>query len=765
MTASGGSGGKRVALVIGNSAYANVESLRNASNDAEAIAESLKLAGFGEIAKHKNVGFDAMRLAVQAFDHSVQGADMAVLYYAGHGIEVDGENYLIPVDANLKFDHDVAFETMSLSQILRCVGGARQLRLVILDACLENSFTARMIRSSRTQTIGRGLAEVKPGGNVLVAYAAKGGTVALEGSGVNSPFAAALLDYLTKPGIEIGFLFRYVRDAVLKATDHKQEPILYGSLGGDPIYLVPPTAEPTVERPKSGPDVFISYASTDRPIAESIAQDLTRDGYTVWWDTKLVGGEQFRKAIVAELDAARAALVIWTRASIESDWVYDEASRARLSGKLIPLRVAELDPKNIPPPFGSLHTLPHGDRASLKAALSRFNVLPRAAGAGASGERHAGPVDDRTLENNYWVAIQHSTDPSDFESFLAKKFAEGIFTQIARRKLEDLLRAASESEVLERFLREHPGSEHVQLARDLWVVLEWKRIEGCNDAGKLRAFLDRFGTSEFAKPAVAVLAKMEWRRIRSSRDKRDIERFIAEFGGAAEAAEARRRLAGVTKGTTLSTVSSFKWLVIGLSLAVMALLGYALLSGGTEDARVRSNADWQRSGQHQQSEVKLEAQTKTPPEVAKADVEPRAITLGEIFRDCPNCPELVVIPAGTFDMGSPKGEIGRDENEDFVKVTIANPIAVGRFAVTRGEFSVFVKSANHRMEGGCATWTGADFEMRSDRSWRFPGYEQDDRHPVTCVSWDDAKAYVGWLSKTTGKPYRLLCNYSPPAAL
>jgi formylglycine-generating enzyme required for sulfatase activity len=127
------------------------------------------------------------------------------------------------------------------------------------------------------------------------------------------------------------------------------------------------------------------------------------------------------------------------------------------------------------------------------------------------------------------------------------------------------------------------------------------------------------------------------------------------------------------------------------------------------------------------------------------------------FKDCADCPEMVVVPAGRFTMGSPSKEPGRAaDREDQVQVTIARPFAVGAFAVTRGEYAAFVAATKHTPDGGCYIWTGTTWVEEADRSWRSVNFPQDDRHPVTCVSFADAKAYAAWLSSATGKAYRLL---------
>ena len=130
---------------------------------------------------------------------------------------------------------------------------------------------------------------------------------------------------------------------------------------------------------------------------------------------------------------------------------------------------------------------------------------------------------------------------------------------------------------------------------------------------------------------------------------------------------------------------------------------------------------------------------------------------GTKFRDCPECPELVVVPPGSFRMGSPAWEEGRwDDEGPARRVTIAEPFAVGAREVTRGEFARFVSATGRSMGDSCWTWEDGEWESRSGRNWRSPGFRQGDDHPVVCVNWDDARAYVDWLSGETGQGYRLL---------
>ncbi len=235
---------KRVALVIGNSAYKTVNPLRNPANDAEAVAAMFKKAGFDAVDTRLNVSAAEMRRALREFGSKTRDADVAVIYFAGHGIELDGNNYLIPVDAILETDTDVFDEAFALDRVLVAVEPARQLRLIILDACRDNPFSKTMKRTIGSRSIGRGLAKVEPSPNTMIAFAAKAGSVATDGDSDNSPFAAALVDHLTRPGLDLRRAFGFVRDDVLKATNNAQEPFIYGSLGGNDVALVPAVATP-----------------------------------------------------------------------------------------------------------------------------------------------------------------------------------------------------------------------------------------------------------------------------------------------------------------------------------------------------------------------------------------------------------------------------------------------------------------------------------------------------------------------------------------
>lgn len=233
--------GRRIALVIGNSRYKNAPLLPNPQHDAAMVADALKRTGFAEVTLQTDLGREALASALQKFARVAATADWAVVYFAGHGMEIGGINYLIPVDATLETDRDVEFEAVPLNQVLNVVAGATALRLVVLDACRINPFANSMKRQLATRAVERGFARTEPNPGTLVVYAAKDGEVASDGNGKNSPFTTAFVQNLEKPGVEIGRLFRLVGDDVRNATRGAQTPYTYGALSGrDEFYFVDP---------------------------------------------------------------------------------------------------------------------------------------------------------------------------------------------------------------------------------------------------------------------------------------------------------------------------------------------------------------------------------------------------------------------------------------------------------------------------------------------------------------------------------------------
>ncbi|MGY8638699.1 tetratricopeptide repeat protein [Bradyrhizobium sp. 14AA] len=232
--------GRRVALVIGNGAYKNVHALPNPTRDSKLIAGVLRDVGFQTVISVSDLTRDKFFEALQSFAAEAEKADWAVVYYAGHGFEIGGVNYLVPVDAKLAADRDAETQAVALEQVIAAVGAARKMRLVVLDACRDNPFAPTMQRTLSLKLVDKGFSNIEPGAGFMVVYAAKHGETAMDGDGnANSPFATALAREIKEPKVEIRKLFDIVRDDVWAVTKHEQQPFSYGSPPGrEDFYFV-----------------------------------------------------------------------------------------------------------------------------------------------------------------------------------------------------------------------------------------------------------------------------------------------------------------------------------------------------------------------------------------------------------------------------------------------------------------------------------------------------------------------------------------------
>jgi tetratricopeptide (TPR) repeat protein len=248
-----GSAGRRIALVVGNGAYKAVPALENPPRDAKLIAASLKDVGFQTVTVANDLTRDKFFETLKTFARDAEKADWAVIYYAGHGFEIGGVNYLVPVDARLAVDKDAEKEAVALEQAIAAVGGARKLRLVMLDACRDNPFAANMQHTIELKLVDKGFSNIEPSAGFMVVYAAKHGETALDGEGGDSPFAIAVARDLKEPRIEVRKLFDIVRDDVWTATKHVQQPFTYGSPPGREDFYFATTAANAAPAPQGPP--------------------------------------------------------------------------------------------------------------------------------------------------------------------------------------------------------------------------------------------------------------------------------------------------------------------------------------------------------------------------------------------------------------------------------------------------------------------------------------------------------------------------------
>jgi uncharacterized caspase-like protein len=228
---------KRVALVVGNSGYQHTAVLKNPRADAEDMSAALKRLNF-EVVEGIDLDKRAMERIIRQFGLKLQAADIALFFYAGHGLQVSGQNHLLPVDARLSTEGDIDFESIPLHLVLRQMEREAKTSLLLLDACRDNPLARNLARTMGTRSgqISQGLAEVKTGVGTLIGFSTQPGNVALDGVGRNSPYASALLKHVETPGRDISSTLITVRNEVVKATNGQQVPWEHTSLMGQVVF-------------------------------------------------------------------------------------------------------------------------------------------------------------------------------------------------------------------------------------------------------------------------------------------------------------------------------------------------------------------------------------------------------------------------------------------------------------------------------------------------------------------------------------------------
>jgi uncharacterized caspase-like protein len=308
---------KRVALVIGNSAYKYAPVLANPKNDAEGVAAALKRLKFDVIA---GIDLDeaATRRLLREFAEKLDGMgkeDTALLFYAGHGLQVNGKNYLVPVDAKLEKERDLDFQAVSFDFVQSLMEKTAQTNIVILDSCRDNPLARTLARGMGTRStgIGRGLAEMRGINDTLIVYATSPGNVALDGADAHSPFTAALLQHIERPGLEIRHMISEVRATVIAATKGQQVPWEAASLTRQIYFVAPGSATP------SPVDVEVAFWN-------SIRDSKNPADFRAYL-------QRYPEGSFAAL--ARIRIAELERAAVEEDRAKDAAARAEAERKRI----------------------------------------------------------------------------------------------------------------------------------------------------------------------------------------------------------------------------------------------------------------------------------------------------------------------------------------------------------------------------------------------------------------------------------------------
>jgi uncharacterized caspase-like protein len=305
---------KRIALVVGNSAYKNVTPLDNPRNDARLLADTLRALGFSVVGGGAQLDLDKTQFdqAIQSFSDQIQGADVGLFYYAGHGVQVRGANYLVPVTANPTRESDVDFQLVDTALVLRQMEGAgTKLNIVILDACRNNPFGGRGLRAT-----DGGLAQMRAPEGTLISYATQPGSVARDGSNGNSPYTKALAEAIRKPGQDIFQTFNTVGLAVKQATAGSQQPwvssspiagnfYFAGQSAGAPATAPPSTATaPPAAAPSASDEAARAWSVTQNTTSIAVMEDFIRQfGKTAYGSMARARLEEMKKSQSAAVTA------------------------------------------------------------------------------------------------------------------------------------------------------------------------------------------------------------------------------------------------------------------------------------------------------------------------------------------------------------------------------------------------------------------------------------------------------------------------------
>jgi formylglycine-generating enzyme required for sulfatase activity len=702
---------KRIALVIGVGNYKSAPPLANPVNDARRISEAFRRLNF-EVEEKLDPDFASMNRSLREFGMRAQNADAAIVFYAGHGVQVDHENYLIPADAKLERERDLLYEAMPLDLFLGEVSQARKVGIVMLDACRNNPFSDRMSRSltiaGRGPSSGKGLARVdKVPRNTVVAMATKADEIAEDGSGDDSPFTQALLAHLQVPGVELSLFFRSVRDSVLKATNYRQEPYVFSSLGAEPFYFypVPPNRPPEIGQIKP---LEIGDRAEATPLGIPQPTDPDGDPLSVKITALPKSGEvRSGDRVIGRNEVL--ALAEFMASTYKPD--------GKTLGGVGNLEFAVQDGRggNV---TGSLPiTVVSTNRPPIVEAQHQAKIYPGALGITPPTDPDGDPMT---------VTI----------SGLPSRGVTRIGTTVVK------------------------NGDRVR-PQDLPMLTFTPEFGTTGDVGSLRYMVDdgRGGKAEgrvdvsvarVNESGDMVSAKLLWEGMRDSGSGDDLDAFLRLFPNSRYADEARERRQALGPGDSAPPPAAMPVAQAAPPAAnpPASRVGPAPQPAPQAQAPPpqapppRRNADDRVASLAPQSAAQTPQQPapQQPAEAAPAPTPPIAMAVppptrggsdARSFQDCPTCPVMVKVPGGSFVMGRSSG----DPTATPAHNVTLRPFAMGQFSVTVAEWKA------------CVADRGCNGVPRMSNP--------ADRTPVHNVSWDDAQQFVTWLARKTGRPYRL----------
>jgi formylglycine-generating enzyme required for sulfatase activity len=725
---------ERLALVIGNSHYKNVVPLPNPKNDAEAVGEALTRVGFSV---RVAIDLDQLGLlaAFRSFGLQAESADVAVVFYAGHGIQVANENYLLPVDATLARERDLLYEALPLSIVMDEVAQAKRLGLVILDSCRDNPLAEQLRRALgpvRSRLVGTGLARVENmPGNTMVAFSTKPGELAVDGVGEHSPYTAALLEHIEEPGVELNLLFRKVRDSVLEATAYRQEPRTFDSLGAEPFYFKEPKPNQRPELPPLTPLELLDDAGPT-PLAIGAPTDADGDALTA----QVLGLPQRGRVQVADrtlligdvLTMEQLAAVEYApeRGALGDAGGFEFLVKDDRGGTAVGRLPITIERSNQPPAvetaqFFRLPPIPLSiekpvDPEGDPLTVTVLEVPVR--GAIRSGNRVIQPGDEITPDELANLVLEPGAEGASgaFGFKVADPYGASAASSM-RFNIPGLGAGpkasppASPSGAANSSAAAKPSAEASLPAETRPPATTTTTLAAPASGGE----------PEAAMPAETRATRPQESLSRAEPISPEDQAIVGEYETVRESNIRRGAGTDTERVTTLSEGATLH--VIG------TVAGRNWFRVRTEDGT--EGFIYGPLIRPKPAPASAEPELEPAPEVDQAAL-PVARVLGSVIKDCPTCPELVSIPAGTFRMGSDEGHWSE---RPVHRVAVGTPFALSKYEVTVGEWQACLDF------GACSSPPEMD--------------EVHDSTPVHNVSWQDAQDYIAWLRQITGQPYRL----------
>jgi formylglycine-generating enzyme required for sulfatase activity len=688
---------KRLALVVGVGAYEFAQALPNPPNDAKAIGNSLIDLGF-EVYSVLDPNKRDLETALRDFGRKASDADLAVVFFAGHGLQVDGRNYLVPIDAKLEDPRDLPYDAVPLELVMGAVSEARVAGITIIDACRDNPFVDRLsARADGSSEVKAGMSRVDdvPSGT-LIAMATRANGVAEDGAGEHSPYTTALLEQLKVQGVELRLFFGKVSDKVKEMTKNRQEPYVAGTLGGTAVYLnpLPPNQKPVASHglvvkvfDSAGPTPLGIPAPTDPDKSDRLVVRITAlpgGGQVKLFDRVVLIGdlltaEQLKMAAFAPDGMTHGDVgaleyqVSDDRGGSDTGSVavfIQQSNKPPVVAAATTVQVVR-NPLGLQPP-----TDPDGDTLTITVT-----AVP------AKGAIHDGPTILAKGDRIDGAALARLTyDPEDSAAGAAGNFAYTV---------DDGHGASAQATV---------------------------RIEVFEGAQAAVSQVAATATPPAAPDTVRGIAlePVSGRYIaRSDINVRD---------GPSPSANRIDRIAKGTEVQVLGKAEGANWFSIATANGDAGFVASELLEPVAPEAAADAAVNPSAAAPEGQAVAPAESTTET------AMVPPTAEGIGSAageFADCTDCPVMVSVPAGEFVMGNDKGD-GSERPPHRVAV---KSFAMAKYEVTVAQWRACVEAA------GCESIS----QMNT----------ADDTTPMPNVDWDDAAAYAKWLSDKTGKKYRL----------